>query len=65
MRPLYLIILGWHESQIPEASTVSACGFLSFFFSFFYLGFEQDNWEQNERDDGLFWDMLAQDQASE
>lgn len=65
MSPLYLIILGWHESQIPEASTVSACGFLFFFFSFFYLGFEQDNWEQNERDDGLFWDMLARDQASE
>ena len=30
MRPLYLMILGWHESQIPEASTVSACGFLVF-----------------------------------
>lgn len=42
---------------------VSACGFL--LFSFFYLGFEQENWEQNERDDGLFWDMLAQSQASE
>lgn len=34
MRPLYLMILGWHESQIPEASTVSACGFL--FFSFLF-----------------------------
>lgn len=57
------MLLGWHESQIPEASMVSACGFL--LFSFFYLGFEQENWEQNERDDGLFWDMLAQSQASE